>query len=282
MSSWSETETHSTLALGKRRGVLLVAIGIYCVAVGLLVHRFDIRIADWGGGASLINTVILSLLLGFRNRVAYDRWWEARKLWGQLTNDSRNLATKIAAFVPSEKIARSRAAALISGFAHALKSMLRGESLQLRELPGLELETAVPEHAPLYLAGQLYAVVSDWKRAGLVDEATLWILDRHLHGLLDVCGGCERIRNTPLSPSYKALLRGGLILNVLAAPWLTMAEIGFWGVPIFELVCFFLLGVEIIDSVVEEPFGYERDDLDLDRYCQTIIEGVRATLRAES
>jgi putative membrane protein len=59
-----------------------------------------------------------------------------------------------------------------------------------------------------------------------------------------------------------------------------MAEIGFWGVPIFELVCFFLLGVEIIDTVVEEPFGYERDDLDLDRYCQTISEGVHATLPA--
>jgi putative membrane protein len=78
------------------------------------------------------------------------------------------------------------------------------------------------------------------------------------------------------------LLRGGLILNVLAAPWLTMAEIGFWGVPIFELVCFFLLGVEIIDTVVEEPFGHERDDLDLERYCQTINESVRATLPAAS
>jgi putative membrane protein len=280
MTSWSDIETHSTLALGKRLGLLLVAIGLYCVAVGILVRRFDIRIADWGGGASLINTVILSLLLGFRNRVAYDRWWEARKLWGQLTNDSRNLAAKMAAFIPDENIAQSRAAALISGFADALKCHLRGERLQVCNLPGLEQEAAEPAHAPVYLAGRLYAAVSDWKREGILDDATLWILERHLRGLLDVCGGCERIRNTPLSPSYKALLRGGLILNVLAAPWLTMAEIGFWGVPIFELVCFFLLGVEIIDTVVEEPFGHERDDLDLDRYCQTISESVRAALPA--
>src|SRR5690348_637553 len=141
MTSWSETETHSTLALGKRLGLLLVGIGLYCVAVGILVHRFDIRVTDWGGGASLINTVILSLLLGFRNRVAYDRWWEARKLWGQLTNDSRNLAVKLAAFIPSEIIVRSRVAPLIGGFAQALKCHLRGEPLQIRELPGLEQET---------------------------------------------------------------------------------------------------------------------------------------------
>src|SRR5262245_927121 len=152
MTSWSETETHSTLALGKRLGLLLVVIGVYCVVVGILVRRFDIRIADWGGGASLINTVILSLLLSFRNRVAYDRWWEARKLWGQLTNDSRNLATKMAAFIPSEMVIRSRAAALISGFAQALKCQLRGEPVQVRDLAGLQQETAEPETVPLDLA----------------------------------------------------------------------------------------------------------------------------------
>ena len=64
----------------------------------------------------------------------------------------------------------------------------------------------------------------------------------------------------------------------MAAPWLTIPEVGFWGVPVFELACFFLLGVELIDSVVEEPFGRERDDLDLERYCRTIRDGVSASL----
>ena len=44
------------------------------------------------------------------------------------------------------------------------------------------------------------------------------------------------------------------------------------------MVCFFLFGVEVIDSIVEEPFGRERDDLDLDRYCRTIRESVEAIL----
>jgi predicted membrane chloride channel (bestrophin family) len=59
---------------------------------------------------------------------------------------------------------------------------------------------------------------------------------------------------------------------------LTAPELGLWGVPVFELICFFLLGVELIDSVVEEPFGRERDDLDLDQYCEAICDGVVASL----
>jgi putative membrane protein len=216
--------------------------------------------------------------LSFRNRAAYDRWWQARGLWGQLTNDSRNLAAKMAAFVPVEVLAASRMAETLSGFAVALKRHLRDESPRLRELPGFEKETDDPAHVPLYLARRVFAEVADWKSAGHVDNGALWIFDPHMRGLLDVCGACEKIHTTPLAPSYKNLLRTGLALNVVAAPWLTMPEIGFWGVPVFVLVCFFLLGVELIDTVVEEPFGREPDDLDLDRYCRTIRDGVAASL----
>ena len=65
---------------------------------------------------------------------------------------------------------------------------------------------------------------------------------------------------------------------MLVAPWLIVPESGFWSLPVVLLVCFFLFGVELIDSIVEEPFGRERDDLDLDRYCRTIREGVEASL----
>jgi ion channel-forming bestrophin family protein len=271
-------ETSAVLAIGKRLGLLLLGVALYSVACNVVIQWFQIRVPDWGSAAEVINTVILSLLMSFRNRAAYDRWWEARALWGQLTNDSRNLASKWSAFLPGEVLARSRAAEYLVGFSEALKRHLRSEAFRLRDLPGFEHEAADPAHVPLYLAGRLYAEVAEWKRAGQVDAAVLWVLDPHLRGLLDVCGACERIRFTPLSPSYKTLLRAGLIVNLLAAPWLILRDVGFWGVPAFELVCFFLLGVELIDSVVEEPFGRERDDLDLDRYCRTISDSVRASL----
>ena len=94
--------------------------------------------------------------------------------------------------------------------------------------------------------------------AAIVDAVeNTWTYAR---GLLDVCGGCEKIRNTPLSPSYKDLLRTGLVLDVLISPWLLVPESGFWSLPVVLLACFFLFGVQLIDAIVEEPFGHERDD----------------------
>jgi putative membrane protein len=273
-------ETIHVFAIGRRLSLLLVVVTIYCVAAGLVIRSCGIRLLDLtaGSAASAINTLILSLLMGFRNSVAYARWWEARSLWGQLTNDSRNLAAKLAAFVPAELLAQSRVAEMLSGFAEALKRHLRGQSPKLRDIQGFEQSEDDPAHVPLYLAKRLYATVGEWKRNGHLDNAELWIVDQHLRGLMDVCGACEKIRNTPLAPSYKHLLRTGLVLNVLAEPWLTTPEIGLWGTPVFLIMCFFLLGIELIDSVVEEPFGPERDDLDLDNYCQTIRDGVAASL----
>jgi putative membrane protein len=278
MTPWNARDTFDVLVVGKRLGLLLLAVTVYSLVAGAVIERFEIRVVDLGSSASLINTIILGLLMSFRNSVAYQRWWEARGLWGQLTNDSRNLAAKCAAFVPADVLARARVAELLVSFAVALKRHLRDESPRLQDLPEFAAESADPPHVPLYLAQRVFAVLADWKRDGHIDQAVLWMLDGHARGLLDVCGGCEKIRTTPLSPSYKGLLRMGLVLNVLAAPWLTIPAAGLWCLPGFVLVCFFLFGVELIDSIVEQPFRRERDDLDLDRYCETIREGVLASL----
>jgi putative membrane protein len=278
MTPWPFWETFDVRVIGQRLGMMLIGITAYSIVVAIVIRVWDIRILEGGSAASAINTLILGLLLSFRNGAAYSRWWEARGLWGQLINDSRNLAAKLAAFLPAELLARARVAELLSGFAEALNRHLRDQMPRLRDLPGLERETDDPPHVPLYIARRLYSCLADWKKAGQVDGALLWILDAHLRGLMDVCGACEKIRFTPLTPSYKMLLRIGLLLNIVAEPWLTIPEVGLWGLPVFLLVCVFLLGIELIDSVVEEPFGCERDDLDLDRYCRTIRDGVRASL----
>src|SRR5947199_10565370 len=158
MTLWPARNTFDVLAVGRRLGALLLAVAAYYVAAGLVVQLFQIRVTDWGSAGSLINTLILSLLMSFRNGAAYQRWWEARGLWGQLTNDSRNLAAKCAAFVPADVLARSPAGAILASFPEALKRHLRDQSPRLRDLPGFEGEAAHPPHVPLDLARRLYAV----------------------------------------------------------------------------------------------------------------------------
>jgi putative membrane protein len=282
MLNWAARNTVDIIVISKRLAVLLLAVAIYYVAAGLVIQSFDLEVIHRGSAGSLMNSLILGLLLSFRNQAAYARWWEARGLWGQLTNDCRNLAAKCSALVPAEALASSRVAAILKGFPEALKRSLRGVPCSLRDLPGFEHEEADPAHVPLDLAQRLFAALGAWKRDGIIDHSIFWVLDAHARGLLDVCGGCEKIRNTPLAPAYKVLLRAGLILNVLAAPWLVVPEDGLLSLPIVLLVCFFLFGVELIDSVVEEPFGEERNDLDLERYCRTIRESMEAMLPASA
>lgn len=278
MTRWGARDTFDVLVIGKRLGVLLIAVAAYYIVAGLVAQKLQIRVIDRGSLGSVVNTLILGMLMSFRNRAAYERWWEARGLWGQLTNDSRNLAAKCAAFVPADVLASSRVAEILVNFPEALKRHLRNESFRLQELSGFEHEETERRHVPLDLASRLFVVIANWKREGHIDQAVLWVLDAHARGLLDVCGACEKIRNTHLSSSYKALLRVGLALNVLVAPWLMVPESGLWGLPVLLLACLFLFGVELIDSIVEEPFGRERDELDLDSYCRTIREGVAESL----
>jgi putative membrane protein len=270
------------VALAKRLAFWLALVAVYVVAVGAVLHFTQLKLHALGTEGGLLNSLIVGLLLGFRNRAAYDRWWEARRLWGQLTNDIRNLACQFAAFLPAEAILASPLATLLIGYPQALKRHLRGESPRLSDIAGFEQQSEPPPHLPVYLAGRIYRLASDWEQEGHLDQAKLLTLAPHLRGLLDVCGGCERIRNTPLSPWYKGLLRTGIALNIIITPWYTMGELGVWGLPILLLMSFFFLGVELVDTIVEEPFGRERDDLDLDRYCGAIEQSVIMLLPSET
>ncbi len=282
MTAWPARTTFDILVIGQRLAILLLAVAAYYLVAGWVIQSFQLQVIHRGSAGSLMNTLLLGMLLSFRNQAAYARWWEARGLWGKLTNDCRNLAVKCAAFVPADVLARSSVAAILVSFPEALNRHLRGESFRLRELPGFEDEDVHASHVPLELAQRLFNTIAGWNRDGHIDRAVLWVLDDHARGLLDVCGGCEKIRSTPLSPAYKVLLRAGLLLNILAAPFLIVPEDGLWTLPVVLLVCFFLFGVELIDSILEEPFGRDRDDLDLDRYCRTIREGVEASLPSAS
>ncbi len=271
-------KVHFILAIVKQLTFWLSIILVYCLVVYGIERYFDIRTGEMGGELALIQTIILSLLMSFRNRSAYERWWEGRKLWGQLVNDSRNLAIKLKAYVPREVLEQSGIKNLLMAFPIVLKRHLRGDPGTLNDLPGLESEATTPGHLPIYVASRIVAKVTEFERAGHIKEMMFRNLDVHLNGLMDVCGACERIANTPFPFSYKAMLRTGLVLHFILAPWFTLSHMELSGIPVLLLVCLFLLGMELIDSHIEEPFGHDEDDLDLERYAETIGTNVKAIL----
>ena len=128
------------------------------------------------------------------------------------------------------------------------------------------------------MAGELVDLVLRCQREGRIDGwGVLW-LDNQLKCLMDICGACERIRNTPLSSSYRALLRHGMAIYLVIAPFYLIDDTGIYGFPMFVLAAYFLLGIELVAEEIEEPFGPGGDNLPLERYCATIATSVQEIL----
>lgn len=214
-------------------------------------------------------TLVLGWLLVFRTNSSYARWWEARKLWGALVNTSRNMAIKVADLCKADDIELKKFRIEIVAFAYGLKDHLRSES-QLHKLVGFEACTDNPSHVPSYLITRMYEEIGSWKSNGFIDGDDLIVLDAEARQFLDICGGCERIRNTRVVRSYRMFARQCVALYLVTFPWGVVDACRWWTVPLTAIVAYFMLGLETVAEHVEEPFGRDEDDLDLDGLCKTI------------
>jgi ion channel-forming bestrophin family protein len=252
---------------------IIAILMIYGLGVSLVIEWEHLPSIEWGAESAVVNGIGLSFLIAFRNNHAYDRWWEARKLWGQLINENRNFCLKIRTLSNIDAADRQGVAGLIAAFGDVLKEHLRrpdGSDEPRRRDP----TSAKPLHEPARVAGAIYQYLAGWHRRGQIDGWTLLWLDAHVKSLMDICGACERIRNTPLSSSYRALLRHGIAIYLAVAPFYLMEDTGIAGLPMFILAAYFLLGVEFVAEEIEEPFGAGGDNLPLERYCATISQSV--------
>ncbi|MCR9233247.1 bestrophin family ion channel [Gimesia chilikensis] len=248
---------------------------------GLGVHPERIvEIEEFGDFSSSLHGIIglvLGLLLVFRTNSSYARWWEARKLWGKLVNISRNMAIKFRELTNFTKQELRELADLLVAFPEALRDHLR-EDDDFSMFPELEQIDPPPRHIPAYIADLIYRRVIGWKRTGMIDGDELRIIDSETRELMEICGACERIRRTRLSPSYRTFVRHCITLYLLTLPWGLVEEFKFWTVPMTVIMAYFMIGIEVIAHSVEEPFGLDEDDLDLDGLCITIRSTVNEIL----
>ena len=214
-------------------------------------------------------TLVLGWLLVFRTNTSYNRWWEARTLWGRLVNISRNMAIKVADLVQANQDELAEFQREIIAFAYALRDHLRGQC-ELQNVPGFESCPDQPQHVPSYLAGRMYERLGEWKNNKTIAGIELRVLDAEGRQFLDVCGGCERIKNTRTARSYRTFARQCVALYLVTFPWGIVDSFHWWTIPLTAIVSYFMLGLETVAEDVEEPFGYDIDDLDLDKLCLAI------------
>lgn len=253
---------------------LLVALFFYDVAVVYCDLTFNSKkLLDAGG--TMTTSVIVGILLALRTNTAYDRWWEGRKLWGQLLNDSRNLILKLKSLVqiPDDMRELGR---LIVAFPYALRNHLRSEEPDGRLItlgfgePGANL--------PLMISTAIFEKIADLRRRDALTDGQLIILDPHVRGLMDVCGGCERILRSPIASAYKNMIWLGLGIYLLLLPWFLEPILGAFSIPVALFGAYFAIGLELLAEEVEQPFGKDTNDLALTKICNGIEQSVQLVL----
>lgn len=244
----------------------VLGAGVYAALV-VWLETDVMRIAVPLGPSFLsILGIILGLLLVFRTNTAYDRWWEGRRLWGQLVNTSRALAHALDAMLPRDAASRSTFATLLGRYPAALAEHLR----KPREQGG--------PHQPNDLVRQLAHAMHDEIRAGQLPREAIVALTPMVAAFDDICGACERIRNTPIPFSYSSYVKQFVVLYALVMPFGLVREFGYGTVVASMFTFFATMGLELLATEIEEPFGTDRNDLPLDEIAARIAGDTRHLL----
>ena len=260
----------------------LIALGIFTLGIAYIEIKYignTEKLSELMQVYSLIGFV-LSLLLVFRTNTAYDRWWEGRKKWGELVNNSRNLAIKISALTDDPEI-RAYFKRMISNYVFAMKEHLR-EGVKLEELDLTEeekRELSQFDHKPNYFAQKMYAKFHAMKQSGKLTEENYIVIDVNLKTFSDIIGACERIKNTPIPYSYSMFLKKFIFIYVTTLPLAFVNTFGYYSSLVSIFVFYVLVSMEILAEEIEDPFGKDDNDLPTDDLCQKIKANVSEVLR---
>jgi putative membrane protein len=260
-------------------GRVMVFVGWSAAVV--IVHKYVFPIAVPSTLHSLVG-VALGLLLVFRTNASYDRFWEGRKAWGGIVNESRNLARALHAFLPDRPDLRERAVRWTSCFSYAAMHSLRGTrglGPQAAWLPPSEVSNVEnADHPPLAVAIQISTAIAEARRDGHLSDFLAATIDNNVQQLIGYLGVSERIHKTPLPFAYVVHLRRALLIYCTTLPFALLDPFGWYTVLDVLLVAYIFFGVEEIGVEIEDPFGVDDNDLPLEAICATVERNLIAII----
>ncbi|MBX3436919.1 MAG: hypothetical protein KF861_05480 [Planctomycetaceae bacterium] len=223
----------------------------------------------------------LGIFLGFRNNAAYDRFWEGRKLWGQLINTSRSFARQVLTLIgpqadspPELRPFQENLVRHTIAYVYALRHHLRDTD------PFDELRAFLPEsdiqnlrrykNVPVAILQDMGdGVRAAWDQ-GWVSEFHLPILEKSLTMFTDIQGGCERIKNTPIPYAYTVLIHRLVAFYCFFLPFGIVQSVGTLTPVVVLLISHAFFGLDEIGDEIEDPFDTDPQSLPLVAMCRTI------------
>lgn len=227
----------------------------------------------------------IGIFVSFRTNSCYDRWWEGRKLWGRLINTSRHWCTQAVGYIGESVAPQERAAERLVRrqvvYVHTLRVLLRQQRLGddpelVRLLSNEALDRLAGESNPTHaLLQDQMDDLRELRLAGVITEFNQSDMDESIRHLLDIQGGCERIKKTPFPRGYGFIAERLVIAYGFLFPFAIVADLGWIAVPMNLLVCLAFALISETGRVLEDPFTMFFNGLPLSAMSTTIERNLR-------
>lgn len=279
---------HKSDTLRKLYPYLILAAGFSAGVAYLELEYLNLSEKSWVKNVTVVHNLLgfaLSLLLVFRTNTAYDRWWEARKQWGMLTNTSRNLALKLNSLLDEKDTAtRHFFRKAIPMYAQSLFAFLRSDystfMLDENDHPELGEAFSKKKHGPNQVASLIFKKTNLLYKDGKISGEQLLAINTEITDFTNICGACERIKNTPIPLSYSSFLKKFIVIYVATLPIGYVFSLGYFVILAVPFVFYVLASLEIIAESIEDPFGTDSDDLPIDKIAENIKKHTQEVLKA--
>ena len=266
----------------------LTAVLVYACAVAVLYRYFHFTGISIPLSVPMILGTVMSLLLAFRSNQAYDRWWEARTIWGAIVNDGRTLGRQILSFVKTEyepealKAFREKFLRRQMAWNYALSQRLRDEAATAgleRFISRRELSIISRYNNPTAALLELHARdLAHALEQGWINQYQHVELDRTLSRLCDAMGKCERIKNTVFPVTYSLYIHLAMNFFILMLPFALLEFFSFMEVPIVVVIGGLFLLIEKMAIHLQDPFENKPTDTPMTAISNTIEQDLRQML----
>lgn len=267
---------------------LIIAISIYSGIIAFLeLEYWNLSENNYVRNVPIMHSLLgfaISMLLVFRTNTAYDRWWEGRKLWGMLVNNSRNFAMKLHSILPAtDQEERSFFKKIIPAFAYALHSHLHEESTRTALFDDKDHKQVFQQidhekHIPIQISILMHQHVQKLLAGGKISGEQLLFLNAELQSFTDICGACERIKNTPIPFSYSVFIKKFIFFYIMTLPFGYVFQLGYYVIPVVVFIFYVLASLELIAEEIEDPFGGDSNDVPTERISENIHRNVSEIL----
>lgn len=256
----------------------ILLIGLISALITNIQHGFPSSFSSYSVAPFTLLGIALSLFLGFRNNASYQRWWEARGLWGQLVYDARSLCRQALSYIDEDNaIGRDTQRRLIHlsiAFSHAVRHRLREtspwEDVERFVEPKYHNKLRQAKNLPDYLMRLMGKELGYCRQQHLLSEQMVQNMDERLNSMTVVLAACERIHNTPLPFAYTLLVHRTTYLYCFMLPFGLVSSLG-WVTPfICSVIAYTFFGLDALSEELESPFGVADNQLPLTALSRTI------------